>query len=155
MIDFMSLLFALGLGFGLSCWIFGTILDKSNNIGDSRGDKNQYGAYIVYTDKKDRLSKDDRQSYVYRNAIKIDEPGSAPAGSEKVRRLTEEELEQYDHNAQATTLNGYTQAVNPAQAGGLYQNKADLSDVEDEFAAWERQQANNDMSGVFKPLDNK
>ena len=52
-------------------------------------------------------------------------------------------------------MNGYTQAVNPAQAGGLYQNKADLSDVEDEFAAWERQQANNDMSGVFKPLDNK
>ena len=155
MIDFLALLFALGLGFGLSCWIFGTILDKSNNIGDSRGGKNEYGAYIVYTDKKDRLSKDDRQSYCYRNAIRIDEPGSAPAGSEKVRRLTEEELEQYDHNAQATTMNGYTQAVNPTQAGGLYQNKADLSGVEDEFAAWERQQANNDMSGVFKPLDNK
>lgn len=146
MIDFMALLFALGLGFGLSCWIFGTILDKSNNIGDSRGGKNEYGAYIVYTDKKDRLSKDDRQSYCYRNAIKIDEPGSAPAGNEKVRRLTEEELELYNHTATAGVSNGYAQAPVGAQAG---------SGVEDEFAAWERQQTNNDMSGVFKPLDNK
>lgn len=146
MIDFMALLFALGLGFGLSCWIFGTILEKSNNIGDSRGDKNQYGAFVVYTDQKDRLSKDERQSYVYRNSIRIDDPGSAPSGSEKVRRLTEEELALYNHTATAGVSNGYAQAPVGAQAG---------SGIEDEFAAWERQQNNNDLSGVFKPIDNK
>ena len=35
MIDFLSFVLALGVGFGVSCWIFGTLLDKSNNIGDS------------------------------------------------------------------------------------------------------------------------
>lgn len=146
MIDFMALLFALGLGFGLSCWIFGTILEKSNNIGDSRGDKNQYGAFVVYTDQKDRLSKDERQSYVYRNSIRIDDPAGGPSGSEKVRRLTEEELALYESTATAGVSNGYAQAPVGAQAG---------SGIEDEFAAWERQQNNNDLSGVFKPIDNK
>ena len=146
MIDFMALLFALGLGFGLSCWIFGTILEKSNHIGDSRGDKNQYGAFVVYTDQKDRLSKDERQSYVYSHAMIIDKPGSAPSGSEKVRRLTEEELALYESTATAGVSNGYAQAPVGAQAG---------SGIEDEFAAWERQQNNNDLSGVFKPIDNK
>lgn len=146
MIDFMALLFALGLGFGLSCWIFGTILEKSNNIGDSRGDKNEYGAFVVYTDQKDRLSKDERQSYVYRNSIRIDDPAGGPSGSEKVRRLTEEELALYESTATAGVSNGYAQAPVGAQAG---------SGIEDEFAAWERQQNNNDLSGVFKPIDNK
>lgn len=146
MVDFLALLFASGLGFGLSCWIFGTILEKSNNIGDSRGDKNQYGAFVVYTDQKDRLSKDERQSYVYRNSIRIDDPAGGPSGSEKVRRLTEEELAQYESTARAGVSNGYAQAPVGAQAG---------SGIEDEFAAWERQQNNNDLSGVFKPIDNK
>ena len=146
MIDFMALLFALGLGFGLSCWIFGTILEKSNNIGDSRGEKTEYGAFVVYTDQKDRLSKDERQSYVYRNSIRIDDPAGGPSGSEKVRRLTEEELALYESTATAGVSNGYAQAPVGAQAG---------SGIEDEFAAWERQQNNNDLSGVFKPIDNK
>lgn len=146
MVDFLALLFASGLGFGLSCWIFGTILEKSNNIGDSRGDKNQYGAFVVYTDQKDRLSKDERQSYVYRNSIRIDDQAGGPSGSEKVRRLTEEELAQYESTATAGVSNGYAQAPVGAQAG---------SGIEDEFAAWERQQNNNDLSGVFKPIDNK
>lgn len=147
MVDFLALLFASGLGFGLSCWIFGTILEKSNNIGDSRGDKNQYGAFVVYTDQKDRLSKDERQSYVYRNSIRIDDQAGGPSGSEKVRRLTEEELAQYESTARAGVSNGYAHA--PARAGSV------SNGVEDEFAAWERQQKNNDLSGVFKPLDNK
>ena len=142
MIDIMSFLFAIGLGFGLSCWIFGTILDKSNNIGDSHGDKNEYGAYVVYTTKKDRLSKDEKKSFCYLNAIRLDEPGSGPAGSERVRRLTEEELEKYDLPSQTN-----------ASAGRQIQN--DLSSVEDEFAAWESQQKNSDLTGVFKPLNDK
>ena len=121
-------------------------MEKSNNIGDSRGDKNQYGAFVVYTDQKDRLSKDERQSYVYRNSIRIDDSAGGPSGSEKVRRLTEEELALYNHTATAGVSNGYAQAPVGAQAG---------SGIEDEFAAWERQQNNNDLSGVFKPIDNK
>ena len=42
MIEMISFLFAIGVGFGLSCLIFGSMLDKSNNIGDSRGSANDY-----------------------------------------------------------------------------------------------------------------
>ena len=38
-IDLIALLFAIGVGFGLSCWILGTLLENSNSFGDNKGDE--------------------------------------------------------------------------------------------------------------------
>ena len=74
MIEMISFLFAIGVGFGLSCLIFGSMLDKSNNIGDSRGSANDYKAYIHYTARKDCLNKEDKTSFCNRYYERIDDP---------------------------------------------------------------------------------
>ena len=126
MTDILAFLFAIGLGFGLSCWIFGTILDKSNNIGDSRGKINDYRAYVTFTARKDRMSKSERDSFSARYAEKIDIPSSGPSGSELVRRLTDEEIEKYNSPDQK---NDVKPAVQPVSG---------IMDNESEFEAWEK-----------------
>ena len=126
MIGIMAFLFAIGLGFGLSCWIFGTILDKSNNIGDSRGRNSDYKAYVTFTARKDRMSNAERDCFSARYAEKIDSPSAGPSGSELVRRLTDEEIKKY--NSQPKKHEG-KQAVQPV---------TDILDSESEFEAWEK-----------------
>ena len=58
MLELVSFLFAIGVGFGTSCWIFGTLLNKSNNIGDSKGAKYEYNTNVNITSRSDRLSKE-------------------------------------------------------------------------------------------------
>ena len=101
MIDFLSLIFALGVGFGFSCWLFGGLLEKSNNIGDSRGDKFEYKAYPSFTVRRDKMSKSDWQSFSTMYGKNIDAGYAAPKGSEQVRRLTPEELEKWDKEHRA------------------------------------------------------
>ena len=60
MINFFAGLFALAFGFGLAFWICGNKLNKSNNIGDSRGGVSDYKAYVSFTARKDRLNKEER-----------------------------------------------------------------------------------------------
>ena len=84
MIDFLALLFASGVGFGLSCWIFGTVLEKSNNIGDYRGMKSDYRAYVHFRMRKDKMSKGEYESFPRMYAIKLDDsaaPRSAPSNA--------------------------------------------------------------------------
>ncbi len=89
-IIFFSCLLALGFGFGLAFWICGSMLDKSNNIGDSRGDSATYNAETVFTSKCNRMDRSAGEAYFKQNATwKADTKG--PAGYEQVRRLTEEE----------------------------------------------------------------
>ena len=126
MINVMAFLFATGLGFGLSCWIFGTILDKSNNIGDSRGKNTDYKAYVTFTARKDKLSNAERDGFSARYAERIDSPSAGPSGSEFVRRLTDEEIKKYDSQLQK---NETEPAVQPV---------TDILDSESEFEAWEK-----------------
>ena len=57
MINIIAWIFASGVGFGLSCWIFGTLLDKSNNMGDFKGDSRDYNAYVNFGSTRVRLRK--------------------------------------------------------------------------------------------------
>lgn len=136
MIDIMSFLFAIGVGFGLSCWIFGTILEKSNNIGDSHGTKDEYQAYVTFTQRTDKMKNDEKNSFCYRYAEKIDNQTASPSGSSLVRRLTDEELASYKK--------ALVQA--PAQTPN-----ANAVGTEDEFEKWASTNTSTDMSGVFKP----
>ncbi len=90
MINFFAGIFALAFGIGLSLWICGSKLDKSNNIGDSRGDGETYKAEAVFTSKCNRMEKSAYRTYVQHNLIKYDDSND-PADKDQVRRLTEEE----------------------------------------------------------------
>ncbi len=90
MINFFAGLFALAFGFGLAFWICGTELDKSNNIGDSRGDGSAYKAEATFTSKCDRMEQSAYRTFVQQNIID-NVATNGPAGQEQVRRLTEEE----------------------------------------------------------------
>lgn len=90
MAEFLAGLLALGFGFGLAFWICGNKLDKSNNIGDSRGDGATYHADIKFTSTCDRMEKSASKAYFNLNAT-TKEDSTAKMNQEPVRRLTEEE----------------------------------------------------------------
>ena len=124
MLDLVSFLFAIGVGFGLSFWVFGTLLDKSNNIGDSKGAQYEYDTEIQITSRTDKMSKSESESYIHYHAVIYDDDGQ-PKGTDLARRLSKEELEEYEK----------------------------FKTAEDEFEEWEKNnQSTGTMAGVFKPL---
>ncbi len=142
MLDFVSFLFAIGVGFGLSFWIFGTLLDKSNNIGDSKGAKYEYDTEINITSRTDKMSKSESESYIHYHAVIYDDDGQ-PKGTDLARRLSPEELKAYKKKETAPR--------------GAYVSKDDRNEkfktAEDEFEEWEKNnQSTGTMAGVFKPL---
>ncbi len=145
MLELVSFLFAIGVGFGTSCWIFGTLLNKSNNIGDSKGAKYEYNTNVNITSRSDRMSKSESESYIHYHAVKFDD-SYEPKGTDLVRKLTDEEREEYKKMA----------AQKPPK--GLYVSEKSrintpLADTEAEFEEWEKRQASEaPMAGVFKPL---
>lgn len=142
MIDFISLIFALGVGFGFSCWLFGGLLEKSNNIGDSRGTKFEYKAYPSFTVRRDKMPKSDWQCFSTMYGKNIDAGYAAPKGSEQVRRLSPEELKMYKKSNAPR---------------GAYQSDSshiNRKDQVDEFEEWERRAGfTPDLKGIFKPID--
>lgn len=145
MLELVSFLFAIGVGFGTSCWIFGTLLNKSNNIGDSKGAKYEYNTNVNITSRSDRMSKSESESYIHYHAVKFDD-SYEPKGTDLVRKLTDEEREEYKKMASQTPPKG------------LYVSEKSrintpLADTEAEFEEWEKRQASEaPMAGVFKPL---
>ncbi len=145
MLELVSFLFAIGVGFGTSCWIFGTLLNKSNNIGDSKGAKYEYNTNVNITSRSDRMSKSESETYIHYHAVKFDD-SYEPKGTDLVRKLTDEEREEYKKMASQTPPKG------------LYVSEKSrintpLADTEAEFEEWEKRQASEaPMAGVFKPL---
>lgn len=142
--DFIALLFALGVGFGLSCWIFGTILEKSNNLGDSHGGSNDYKAYPYFTVRRDKMSKNEQSYFSSQYAEKID-TGAQPSGASLVRRLTDEEREKYKKPAETPT--------------GLFQpgSKSTWVDTtEEEIRNWDKNAGEyKNLAGIFKPVSDQ
>ena len=134
--DVVSFIFALGLGFGIACWACGTLLEKSNNIGDSTGTKDTYGVHVHFTCER-RLGNNETNTFCANHDKPIVGENNTPHGSELVHRLSEEELERYKPTA-----------AEEAAAAGTLRNT-----VEDEFSIWESQQPSSDFKGVFRPLD--
>jgi len=134
--DVLSFIFALGLGFGIACWACGTLLEKSNNIGDSTGTKDTYGVQVHFTCER-RLGNNETNTFCAYHDKPIEGENNAPLGNELVHRLSEEELKKYKS----------TDAEETAAA------RFPGNSVEDEFSIWESQQPSGDFKGVFKPLD--
>lgn len=145
MLELVSFLFAIGVGFGTSCWIFGTLLNKSNNIGDSKGAKYEYNTNVNITSRSDRMSKSESETYIHYHAVKFDD-SYEPKGTDLVRKLTDEEREEYKKMAAQTPPKG------PYVSEKSLINTP-LADTEAEFEEWEKRQASEaPMAGVFKPL---
>ncbi|MBR6487694.1 MAG: hypothetical protein IKT20_02165 [Clostridiales bacterium] len=141
-IDFVSLLFASGVGFGLSCWIFGSVLDKSNNLGDYKGESFDYSASARFDIRRDKMSKDESSSFTHMFGKRID-TSPAPKGDELVRRLTPEELSKYKKS-------DVPSGAFVSEKNGITGNKSFV----DEFEKWEKENKQfGDLKGVFKPLE--
>ena len=144
MLELVSFLFAIGVGFGTSCWIFGTLLNKSNNIGDSKGAKYEYNTNVNITSRSDRMSKSESETYIHYHAVKFDD-SYEPKGTDLVRKLTDEEREEYKKMAAQTPPKG------------LYVSEksrinTSIVDTEAEFEEWEKSlDADSKMAGVFLP----
>ena len=144
MLELVSFLFAIGVGFGTSCWIFGTLLNKSNNIGDSKGAKYEYNTNVNITSRSDRMSKSESESYIHYHAVKFDD-SYEPKGTDLVRKLTDEEREEYKKMAAQTPPKG------------LYVSEksrinTSIVDTEAEFEEWEKSlESDAKMTGVFLP----
>ena len=75
-----ALLLAIGLGFGLACLIFASLLDKSNDIGNSIASSSRYSIGINYDRSRDKLKKDEKESftigYIHMEDYNPNEPSS-------------------------------------------------------------------------------
>ena len=130
-IDRIALLFAIGVGFGLSCWIFGTLLENSNIMGDNKGDRRYYKAYAKFSTRKDKIGKAERESFCSIYGMDISKNSDGPGGSEPVRRLTDEELARYNHTSVEAAARARAERIN---------------DLENDLK-------NSRLSGVFSKLD--
>ena len=59
----VAFILAIGLGFGLACLIFASLLDKSNDIGNSIGTASTYSEGVVFDRRVDRMKKEERESF--------------------------------------------------------------------------------------------
>lgn len=140
MIDILALMLASGVGFGLSCWIFGTLLDKSNNMGDYKGGNGDYNAYVNFSARRDKMGKSEYSSFIYMHGKRID-TGDAPKGTDLVRRLTPEELSRYKKTVPSGDFS--------SEKSGITSKKSFV----DEYEKWERENSRyGDLKGVFKPV---
>lgn len=64
-INFLAAIFGAGLGFGLAFFIAATILNKNNNLGDSRGEDYLYSGGVSFSDRDDKLRTGDKQMNEY------------------------------------------------------------------------------------------
>ena len=127
MIDFLSFVFALGVGFGVSCWLFGTLLDKSNNIGDYKGEIQSF--IYLYSERMSKKPSSDPSAVLYK-------------GTDLVRRLTPEEREQIKKSASA--------GESVSEKNGISKKNSFV----DEFEQWEKDYGTkSDLKGVFRPLE--
>ncbi len=55
----LAFILAIGLGFGLACLIFASLLSKSNDIGNSIGEAGRYTIGISYDRCADKMKKNE------------------------------------------------------------------------------------------------
>ncbi len=83
---FLALVLSIGLGFGLACWIFATLLAKSNDIGNSIADAACYTTGIDYDRSRDKLKKEERESFSMGYIHAEDVNPNEPAGEKLVEQ---------------------------------------------------------------------
>lgn len=147
MYTILSLILALGVGFGFAFWLFATLLEKSNNMGDYHASQFEYEAIASYTITRDNISKADSESLV-RYCCDPLEPIPGPPNLEKAHVLSEEELQAYKEAGQSKV----GEFIEPSAGGSRMPLKPT---AEDEFQAWENSLTEDEQNAPspFKPLN--
>ena len=78
MMDILALIIALGLGFGLSCFLFASLLSKSNDIGNNVGEASWYTVGIEYDITTNNLSDAEVKSFGRDYITEEDRTGTEP-----------------------------------------------------------------------------
>lgn len=154
MISVFAFLFATGFGFGMSCWIFGTLLDKSNNIGDSTGGRHDYHANVHFIHVKDKMSQRDAQTFAQNSKVMVTQ-GAAPSSASLARKLSPEEIEAYAQKTLSDQNGGASGPVKDARATGVFKSTNTIYDDEAEFAEWEQKNAGAATASPFRKLDTR
>lgn len=85
------MLLAIGLGFGLACLIFASILSKSNDIGNSIGEASKYSNGIYYDQSADKLKNNTAvENFGLSYITKDDRLRDIPPTDRKVEQSAEE-----------------------------------------------------------------
>ena len=82
----LAFILAIGLGFGLACLIFASILAKSNDIGNSVASSGRYSVGISYDRSLDKLKKDEKESFTTGYIHPEDYNPNEPAGEKLVEQ---------------------------------------------------------------------
>ena len=135
MTDVIAFVIALGFGFGLSLWIFSTVLEKSNNIGDSVGGRSAYKAYAKFTVRRDKMSNVDRDCFSKQFARKLTATVPQPKGDELVRRRMPTEIASEQH-------------ISVEELDQLREKRFAMRDT-----PYEQQGSFDDLHGVFGKID--
>ena len=59
----LALILSVGLGFGLACLIFATLLAKSNDIGNSIGEVAYYSVGITYDLNRNKMKDSEKETF--------------------------------------------------------------------------------------------
>ena len=82
--DFLAFLLAIGVGFGTACFIFASLLSKSNDIGNSIGTFSHYSSGVEFDRRADRLKDSEKASFGIGYFRKEDMPYIEPGSMNKV-----------------------------------------------------------------------
>lgn len=85
----MAVLFIIlstGLGYGLTFLVFATILEKSNDLGNSIGSASRYSNGIAYDISRDDLKYEQATSYLSRYIKDEDRDHAEPPSNGKVEQ---------------------------------------------------------------------
>ena len=80
----IAFLLSIGVGFGLACLIFASILSKSNDIGNSIGSASNYTGGPVFDRRSDRMKKEERESFAISYTRDENYMDKGPASYKKV-----------------------------------------------------------------------
>ena len=80
----LALILAIGLGFGLACFIFASLLTKSNDIGNSIGEASHYTVGITYDRTVNKMSKDERNNFALSYFRNDEEKAKSEPASDKM-----------------------------------------------------------------------
>ena len=82
--DFFALILAIGVGFGTACFIFASLLIKSNDIGNSIGSAYHYSSRVSFDRREDKISSSVRESFGMGYIREEDRNAYKPGSDKKV-----------------------------------------------------------------------
>jgi len=59
----LCIILSIGLGYGISCFLFATLLERSNDIGNTIGEASRYTVGISYNNTRNEMKADEAEKF--------------------------------------------------------------------------------------------